>query len=200
MNPASVPVIPQQPDQAEYPATELQTLPTFTYESYLTAAEPPRRGMRRVPSNIGSMRRPRPGSARCINTPRCSPMRTGIRGSGPKSFRRCGRLRRTYHRRRARTPTQSSRCPYVHCSRTSNCFSTPMATVRELPHLSFCARICKERYPRNTHRATRPSLRVWGRIWRSWRRDRKEAACVRGWPLDLRGCCVQYSVATRLAG
>lgn len=38
MNPTSVPVIPQQPDQAEYPATELQTLQTFTYESYLTAA------------------------------------------------------------------------------------------------------------------------------------------------------------------
>ncbi len=34
----SIPVIPAQPDQAEYPASELQTLAVFTYESYLTSA------------------------------------------------------------------------------------------------------------------------------------------------------------------
>ncbi len=41
MSLASVPVIPQQPVQAEYSATALQTLQTFTYESYRSAAGVP---------------------------------------------------------------------------------------------------------------------------------------------------------------
>lgn len=41
MSLTNVPTIPQQPSQAEYPATDLQTLQTFTYESYSAAAGVP---------------------------------------------------------------------------------------------------------------------------------------------------------------